>query len=142
MTPDALMHKPWVPLVGLGCAAGGYALAMFGCFLMSVIRDGHVKSVLVAMERCGWSRKEFAAKLGITPARFSKFLSGESPLAVDRLWALPEMFQVQYDAARAALRGARVLEPEEIRLIHGFAAMDRPHMLRMTQASVKVEEVA
>lgn len=128
MSPDALVHSPVCAAFAIVLAASGYAVAMVVC----VVRERQVGAALTAMAKCGWSKKEFAGYLGITAARLSKWIGGESPLDVDRLWRLPERFQVEYDAARAALRGAVVLEPEAIRLVHGFSAMSHPQMVKMT----------
>ena len=132
MNPTFIARFWWLPYVGAATAILGYALALLGCALASAMQSDRmreqVEHILSAMRACNWSKKEFAAHLGIGFPRFSKWVSGESPLDVNRLLALPESFQVAWDAARAQGRGAKVYEREEIEFFRGLS---RVHLVKM-----------
>lgn len=53
------------------------------------------RAIGLAVERaiamCGWSKKEAAAKVGVDPAEFGKWLTGERRPQLDRLFAVQDL---------------------------------------------------
>lgn len=83
---------------------------------------------------CTWNDKVFAARIGVSEYQLSRIFSGRDALNFHRLADLPEAFRAQWDAARAAARGARIYESEELAFFRGIGAAlpPRRRALRMT----------
>lgn len=86
-----------------------------------------------AIRAIGWQEKEFAAAMGISIQQASRQLAAREPLNVFRLADLPAQFHAAYDARRAQLRGAAVLEPQDLSLIRGACALGQKRMSRFLQ---------
>jgi hypothetical protein len=89
----------------------------------------------------GWKLTAVAAMIGVNEKDFLRQLAGRDGLNHWRLQSLGDDFQREYQQRVASLRGARILEPHEIQLVRGFAQMDRPHMLKLTQPEVTLYDM-
>lgn len=96
--------------------------------------------VLEAIHACGWKQEYAAARLGISPAQFSRQLAGVESLSLWRLAELPDEFHREYDRRRAALRGAVVLEAPDLSLIRGACALGEKRMSKMFDAGAAPAE--
>jgi hypothetical protein len=85
-----------------------------------------------AIDTLGWTHEHTASLMGLRREELDHQLAGRKPLNLWRLAELPDDFQAAYDARRAQLRGACVLEPPDLALIRGAATLGRKTMARMT----------
>lgn len=113
-------------------------LALIGLALMALWR-GHtersreeVAILRRTIARLGWKESAFAAAIGLTSHQLSRAFAGTNALNAHRLADLPENFRAAWDAERAAARGARIYERDELQFIRGLAELPRPEMVRMT----------
>lgn len=125
-----------LPLVfaGLVAAAVGFGL---GAFLATWVGHTERSRQEIAILRSvirgyGWKDAEFAAAIGVTEHQLSRIFSGTDALNFHRLADLPEPFRAKWDAARAATRGARIFESDELAFVRALAELPRPQMLKMT----------
>lgn len=121
------------------CAALGASLVGFASGAVLAVWLGHTERSRQEIEVLrnvirgyGWKDAEFAAALGVTEHQLSRIFAGREALNFHRLADLPEPFRAKWDAARAALRGARVYEREDLEFFRGLATLSRPEMLKMT----------
>lgn len=82
---------------------------------------------------CPWNEKVFAAQIGVSDHTLSRIFAGTEALNFHRLADLPMAFRQKWDAARAAARGARVYEADELAFFRGLSTLPRRRrMLTMT----------
>jgi hypothetical protein len=87
--------------------------------------------IRLTLASLGWKDSYAASLLGISPQQLSRQLAGVDPLNFWRFAELPDAFHVEYDRRRAAQRGALVLEPPEVSLIRGAAAMGARRLAKL-----------
>jgi hypothetical protein len=87
--------------------------------------------VCAALAACGLSQKAAALEMGLHPSDFNRQLAGLDPLNLWRLTALPSSFWMALCHRQAERIGAALLEPEQIALLRGAAAMGSRRMLKM-----------
>ena len=93
--------------------------------------------ITATVSALGWKMAALAELLDLRSEKdLINALAGRQGLNHWRFAALPDEFHAKYDALKAGARGAVVLEAPQIQLVHGFAAMDRPHMVKMTRPVV------
>jgi hypothetical protein len=85
-----------------------------------------------AIDTLGWTHEYTASLMGLRREELDHQLAGRKPLNLWRLAELPDAFQAAYDARRAQLRGACVLEPPDLALIRGAAALGTRRMVKLT----------
>ena len=83
-----------------------------------------------------WNEKVFAARIGVSDHQLSRIFAGTVALNFHRLADLPITFRQQWDKARAAARGARVYEADELAFFRGLSTL--PQRRRMLQMSAPV----
>lgn len=137
-----LMHSPLFLIGCCLCVPFGYVLAM-GCAALGAMLKAHtertrtqaslLRSVVASF---GLKDEAFAAMLGITPARLSRFWAGLDGLDVKRLWELDDEFHAAWQQAQVALRGGRIYEADDLAFVRGLASLPRPQMLQMTAAQI------
>lgn len=125
-------------------------ILFFAALVMGAAWLGHTdrsrrdaELIRAACERLDWKLSYVATELlGIGEKPFVRQLAGQDPLNHWRLMNLPDEFHQEYDALKAGDRDAVVLEASHVRLVHGFAEMSKPHMLKLTRPVVLLKERA
>lgn len=85
----------------------------------------------VAISALGWKFAYVAERLGVNEKRLVRQLAGQEPLNHWRLAELPDEFHRAYDRAKAQIRGAAILEAEDVSVLRGVASLGRRRMLKI-----------
>jgi len=94
-----------------------------------------------ARRALGWTEKELADKMGLcSREELAQMLAGRKPLNLFRLADLPDTFHAAYDARRAGLRGAVVLEAPDLSLIRGACALGEKRMASFTDPVYTIQD--